>query len=278
MDTENTFYESDTEQPKSKKLGKAAATVAAALAGAAAVTAAADTGMEERGQTATAAGSTAKDTAAAQTSPIEAHASARAAEGAIPTEIHTAGSVSDSMSFKQAFATARGEVGAGGVFEWHGKLYNTFSSEEWEGMAADARHAYAERVAPMAAETEAHAVYAHTATPPHHAAAVTPANVEDTSESDEGDVQVLGVAHDAAHDINVAGVLVDGHEVAIIDVDSDEVFDIMAMDSDKNGYISSDEVADISRHHITVDDLGGFTDGSDVPDITTSDDGTTMAM
>ena len=38
---------------------------------------------------------------------------------------------SDEMSFDEAFAAARAEVGAGGVFEWRGSYYGTYESEEW---------------------------------------------------------------------------------------------------------------------------------------------------
>jgi hypothetical protein len=52
-------------------------------------------------------------------------------------DIPVAHNVTDSMSFNEAFATARHEVGAGGVFEWHGKAYNTFYAEEWKGLSDD---------------------------------------------------------------------------------------------------------------------------------------------
>lgn len=41
-----------------------------------------------------------------------------------------ASSPADEMSFSEAFATAREEVGPGGVFMWHGNAYNTFYAEE----------------------------------------------------------------------------------------------------------------------------------------------------
>jgi hypothetical protein len=43
--------------------------------------------------------------------------------------------VSDDMSFSQAFAAARAEVGPGGVFEWHGKYYGTYYADEWAGFS-----------------------------------------------------------------------------------------------------------------------------------------------
>lgn len=50
--------------------------------------------------------------------------------------------VDDSMTFKDAFAVARDEVGPGGVFEWHGKTYSTYTSAEWQSMDHDDRIAY----------------------------------------------------------------------------------------------------------------------------------------
>jgi hypothetical protein len=42
----------------------------------------------------------------------------------------SAGTVNDEMSFSEAFASARQELGAGGVFEWQGQYYGTFYAEE----------------------------------------------------------------------------------------------------------------------------------------------------
>ncbi len=52
-----------------------------------------------------------------------------------PFNINTAphaseGTVNDNMSFAEAFAAARAELGPGGVFEWHGQLYGTFYATE----------------------------------------------------------------------------------------------------------------------------------------------------
>lgn len=49
--------------------------------------------------------------------------------------IDIAQNIKEEMSFEQAYATARQEVGPGGVFSWHGEIYNTFTQEEWQGMS-----------------------------------------------------------------------------------------------------------------------------------------------
>ena len=42
-------------------------------------------------------------------------------------------------SFKSKFHIARNNMGKGGVFEWKGKLYNTYYYEEWENMSNNER-------------------------------------------------------------------------------------------------------------------------------------------
>jgi hypothetical protein len=44
--------------------------------------------------------------------------------------VATQGTIADDMSFDEAFSSAREELGAGGVFAWHGEYYNTFYAEE----------------------------------------------------------------------------------------------------------------------------------------------------
>ena len=50
--------------------------------------------------------------------------------------------VNDSMSFSEAFAAARHEVGPGGIFEWHGQAYGTYYSNEWDAMSDEEHDQY----------------------------------------------------------------------------------------------------------------------------------------
>lgn len=50
--------------------------------------------------------------------------------------------VNDSMSFSEAFAAARQEVGPGGIFQWHGHSYGTYYANEWNAMSADDQEQY----------------------------------------------------------------------------------------------------------------------------------------
>lgn len=50
-------------------------------------------------------------------------------------EVAIAHSANDTMTFEDAFAASREEVGPGGVFNWHGNTYNTFYKAEWNGLS-----------------------------------------------------------------------------------------------------------------------------------------------
>ncbi|GHB73543.1 hypothetical protein [Persicitalea jodogahamensis] len=56
--------------------------------------------------------------------------------------IDIATEVNEEMSFGQAFAAAREDVGPGGIFSWHGEVYNTYYAEEWKGLSLAQRQAF----------------------------------------------------------------------------------------------------------------------------------------
>ena len=61
----------------------------------------------------------------------------------VPDSLNVA-HVSDSMSFGEAFAAARAEVGPGGVFYWHGGVYGTYYADEWNAMTDEQKNAMAD--------------------------------------------------------------------------------------------------------------------------------------
>ena len=57
-------------------------------------------------------------------------------------DMDVATDVNDSMSFSQAFAAARHEVGPGGLFVWHGNTYGTYYANEWNAMSPEEHDQY----------------------------------------------------------------------------------------------------------------------------------------
>lgn len=62
--------------------------------------------------------------------------------------------VNDSMSFEDAFASAREDVGPGGVFYWHGGIYGTYYKEEWDSMSAEEKSEFGDLASNMFPEPD----------------------------------------------------------------------------------------------------------------------------
>lgn len=210
-------------------------------------------------------------------------------------------SVNDEMSFGEAFAAARAELGAGGVFEWRGNLYGTYTADEWNELhpedavgsddadVADAAQTVTEEPAeeePAAAEEPAAGEELASEQEP------TPETGEPAVESEEeidmadetadyadaaepagagdNEVVILGVSNVEMEDgseVVVGGMSVDGNEVMVIDVDNDGVFDGMIADVNGDGAIDTDEIVDIQAGGLTVEQFAEVAEAESTPDV-----------
>lgn len=181
-----------------------------------------------------------------------------------------ASSVNDEMSFSEAFAAARSEVGAGGAFEWRGNVYGTYYSEEWNSMSpaekADFNNHFSwnnidsssvNDTAPTVVSTNYDDIEIVSV---NHAQ--TPSNIGGDSSVEvvpaEPEIEILGVVHDMSTGSNVGGMSVDGQDVFLIDVDGDLEFDLMASDLNQNNVVDEGEVVNIHGQGMSVNDLGGI--------------------
>ena len=100
----------------------------------------------------------------------------------------------DNMSFDKAFETARAEFGAGGVFRWHGKLFNTYTVEEWNAKTAEEQNALAEAIDPEISADEvdltgwAQAVKLDSSELPQEEEAIAETDADETDQSDLAEV------------------------------------------------------------------------------------------
>lgn len=190
-------------------------------------------------------------------------------------EVAIATGVSDDMSFGEAFAAARAEIGTGGAFVWQGNVYSTFTAEEWDAMTAEEREEYNSHFnwsTQTAAETEP--AGQQTQEEEVEVVSVNHEEGETSSEPEEvsADVEVLGVVHDDASGANIGAMTVDGQDVYLIDVDGGDDFDYMAVDLNQDGQITEDELVDISNEQISVSHFASqaadpmYASNSDEPD------------
>lgn len=184
-----------------------------------------------------------------------------------PANVHQSFAVNDDMTFAEAFAAARQDVGPGGVFVWHGGVYGTYTADEWNSMSE--------------ADQEAFASSFHYSAPIEYAEADnilpevdpvinTPSGVAVEVDESEPEIMLLGQEYDSEMDMTVA-YITDGENVAMLaDVDNDGTYDFLVSDFDGNGEISDDEVVDISDSNLTqsqVDSLPEYSEFDPYDDV-----------
>lgn len=210
----------------------------------------------------------------------EQHGASLNTDGA-DAEIHevapVAGSVNDEMSFAEAFAEARAEVGPGGVFSWHGQVYSTYNQNEWEGMSEEQRQEYSDSVSEADVKPEPYTPSEDAANDGDEAVVVeqetteenTP--VEEDGNSDDEEVIPVENTDGSETDIQVVEVSevdsengetgyvgvgeVDGHYAEFQDTDGDGAVDQIAVDSNDNGVIEADEIVSVEGEDVQISDL-----------------------
>lgn len=186
------------------------------------------------------------------------------------SNISVASNINDEMSFSEAFAAARSEVGAGGAFEWRGNVYGTYYAEEWNNMTPAEKSDFNNHFSWNNIDSSSVNGATHTEVASNnddieivsvdHDQTSANAGGASTVEvvSAEPEIEVLGVVHDMSTGSNIGGMSVDGQDVFLIDVDGDLEFDLMASDLNRNNVVDEGEVVDIHGQGMSVNDLGGI--------------------
>ncbi len=194
--------------------------------------------------------------------------------------IRVAHSVSDNMSFAEAFAAARAEVGPGGAFVWHGNVYGTYKVDdpEWQNMSDEARTEFSHDVMSQVHPTP----YTPTEHEPEIVANTTPAAAEDPVESEDNvDVHFVNVGQVVAEDgttVTVGQALVKDHLAAFIDSDGDGEVDTVQIDLNDNGALDSGDAVVMQHTGITVEQMAAQASDplesiyNDMPDYTNDAD------
>lgn len=179
--------------------------------------------------------------------------------------------VNDELSFGEAFEQARAEVGPGGVFHWHGGIYNTYTADEWSSMTIEQKHDFAQQVKPEISVDEVstptdtnthvvvvHHVYQHEevpATPEVHEAAATSDDVQVVE-------QQIAQNFDMGDDVHIVGYAnVEGHLAVGYDTDADGQADVAIIDVDGNLRPSdADVIMDREGNMATLGELNNESD------------------
>lgn len=190
-------------------------------------------------------------------------------EGALPVaKLH------NELSFGEAFAQARAEVGSGGVFIWHGGIYNTYTVEEWNVMTPQQKIDFAHQVNP---EYQAHEIPTPTDAQPEVVVhVVVDGSPDQPSNSIDVSIVEKQIAHnfDMGEDVHIVGYAnAAGHLVVGYDTTGDGQADVAIIDVDNNLRPSdSDVIMDNQGNKATLGELNNEPDpnqlvSSENPDV-----------
>lgn len=168
--------------------------------------------------------------------------------------------VDDSLSFSDAFAEARAEVGPGGVFQWHGGIYGTYTADEWNAMSpeekADFVHSAGASVPVQdintshisAATPDVQVEYVHVvnyeqqpADDPQH----TPTHNEPEQQQGTGNLHATTYGSEFnSGDVRVVGSgEVQGHTAVAVDLNGNGEADVAIVDVNDNNQVDGQDVA-----------------------------------
>lgn len=146
-------------------------------------------------------------------------------------------------SFKEAFETARAEVGPGGTFSWQGNIYSTYTEDEWNQMTDAEKDGHIENARP-AMNASLH-------------------QTDDVSMADgqNADVHIVNTGEVQLVDGSMAtvGVFdVNGQQVSVVDLDQDGTPDVAICDANGNGHIDVGEAVDLHTGQIISADTNDY--------------------
>lgn len=208
-------------------------------------------------------------------------------------EIAFAEGINDNMSFSQAFAAARAEVGAGGAFVWHGNVYGTYTAAEWNAMSPGEQQAYyshfdwshiqgntgtgntasthnveqqpGQEHTPEEQEQEQEQQQEQEQEQQEHQEQNTQGQNQQQNQSQqagqehEPEIEVVSIVQDAETGNSYVELRVDGHESYFIDEDGDGIYDTMLTDTNDNGQLDEGEMFDISGSGFTMESVAAQT-------------------
>ena len=158
----------------------------------------------------------------------------------------------DSLSFKDAFNAARAQMGPGGVFEWRGNLYNTYTAAEWDAKTHQEKVQFAEQVTPQPVEEDDDVQIASLPkdedVEDNRLDADNMQTVNNDVTNDDDDVHVVGfgeVELPNGRTVTVEELDYNGQRVAVIDLDQDGTPDVAMSDLNGNHRADEGEVIDL---------------------------------
>lgn len=154
--------------------------------------------------------------------------------------------VNEEQSFDDAFASARAQVGAGGVFHWHGGTYGTYTENEWNAMSKQDKVDFANAAQPeIRANAIANERLAEAHVPHHEAVASDHQYVSETTSTNTHHT-VHNESNDQGaddSDVHIVGYgKIQGHQAVALDINDNGDADVAIIDWNDNGRLDDPDV------------------------------------
>lgn len=190
--------------------------------------------------------------------------------------------IADGLSFEDAFAAARAQVGSGGVFRWNGGIYSTYTEEEWNGMTDKEKSDFAYLVRPevRADEIVAERMAEETSKQPQHEEVTAnshPHTHRTSADTNQEDVSTVdNAANDIAqnqtsqqsqdiddNDVHIVGQgTIHGHQAVALDITGNGEADVAIIDWNDNGRLDDPDVMiDRNGNYATIGQLAQAENG-----------------
>lgn len=183
-----------------------------------------------------------------------------------------AGEITDEMSYEEAFSIAREQVGPGGVFEWRGTLFSTYTADEWNALTDEERIEYNNLFDWDRIDNISDDMAFDDALDSQDIDVLTDdifADNGDMALNDSGEIEVLdvdseievlGVYNDS--DSGIGNFVVDDSDVVMIDVNDDMDLDMGTSNFSANDGDQSE--MEIAENHVDIADDIDFSDNNDL--------------
>jgi hypothetical protein len=186
-----------------------------------------------------------------------------------------------SISFNQAFADARAELGPGGLFVWEGDLYHTYTASEWNSMTNEERMEFSSSITVQNADgvsstTSTHVTVENSAGDAASSSDTTASTNSDQSEDSDFDIVGYDLDNDGSADLYVFDIDENGVPDILIDSTGDGVFNqvIMNVDFESDQSIDSYESFDVEIYPEDLQDVEviSLDRGDQASNVTAQDD------
>ena len=155
--------------------------------------------------------------------------------------IPVASTVSGASSFSQAFSSARHEVGPGGVFQWKGNLYSTYTADEWGRLSSEQQSEFGVRIREVEFSPAIDEISSEEEVPREF--------IYDDDSSIDREEPTLVAEVDESNNDGEVGSEINQEDESVIQVNSEDLFDVIADEVSQSEVVLLEDNSGVEIEH-----------------------------